>query len=85
MTDSTPMTYDDLIAKHGSPGRAAGALALGVEQIDGRAFMRLPESFLALVAYKQALMITRLTAIAAGSSIQRLHHEWHAHAGDLPV
>lgn len=62
--------------KYGSVGRAAGAVALGIEAIPGEDFCALPENFRSLVAHKRELVLLQLAALAAGTSIQRLQEQW---------
>ena len=70
------MTLQALLTKYGTHGKAAGALALGIERMDATTFIWLPESFRSLVLFKQQSALLKLTAIAAGTSLERLHAEW---------
>ena len=76
--DRVYVTLDDLQQKYGSVGKAAGALALGIETMPAGQFMDYPEAFRSLVLYKQNVALIRLAAIAAGTSLQRLQNQWYA-------
>lgn len=70
------MTLEALVAKYENAGKAAGAVALGIERLTAEQFMWLPESFQALVLFKLQQATLKLTAIAAGTNLERLQAEW---------
>lgn len=69
-------TVRDLVRKYGSEGKAAGAVALGIEKVTVANFVWWPETFRSLILFKQNTALLKLTAIAAGTSLERLHAEW---------
>jgi len=71
-----PLTAARLVAKYGSEGKAAGAIALQIERLPGLAYMNLHDGLKSLVIYKQQSALLKLCAIAAGSSLNRLQREW---------
>jgi hypothetical protein len=71
-----PFTIAALIRKYGSEGKAAGAVALGVEKIPGPAFTKWHECFRSLVLFKQQTAILKLAAMAAQTSVPRLQELW---------
>jgi hypothetical protein len=73
-----PFTIRALVQKYGSDGKAAGAVALGIEQVPARALMNWHESFRSLVLFKQQTGILKLVAVAAGTSLPRLQELWCA-------
>lgn len=77
-----PFTVYGLVKKYGNEGKAAGAVALQVEQIPGPAFTKWPEGFRGLVIFKQQTAILRLAAVAAGTSLQRLQQLWQEASDD---
>ncbi len=70
------MTAADLDRKYGSIGRAAGAVALGIEPIEAYDYEMLPESFRSLILFKQQQAILRVAALAADTSVARLQQIW---------
>ena len=75
-----PVTVAGLVRRYGSEGTAAGAIALGIEQVPTAAWTKFPESFRSLVLFKQQMAVLKLTAIAAGTSLERLQRLWHEQA-----
>ena len=69
-------TVRNLVTEYGSLGKAAGAVALGIEPVDADVFIDWPEYFRDLIAYKQNTAILRLVSVAAGTSLSRLQQQW---------
>ena len=64
------MTLHDLTTKYKSVDAAAGAVAIGLVHVTAEDFMWWPESFRTVVLFKQLQVITRLSAVACGTTLE---------------
>jgi len=75
--EGCPFSVWALVKKYGSEGKAAGAVALQIEQVPAMVFMHYwPENFRSLVLFKQQTAILKLVTVAAGTSLERLQRIW---------
>jgi hypothetical protein len=79
-----PFTIAGLLRKYSSVGKAAGAVALGIEKVPGPAFAKWTAGFRSLVLYKQQMAILKLCAVNAGTNLARLQELWHIEEAKTP-
>lgn len=72
------MTESELVRKYHTFGRAAGAVACGVEEVKGADWMLLSVSFQNLILLKQNVVLMRMVGIAVGINPERIAAEWKA-------